>query len=38
MNTDEITEKIIGCAYIIANELGHGFLKTLLLMKSGKQG
>ena len=23
----EITERIIGCAYRVANELGHGFLE-----------
>ncbi len=29
MNTDEITEKIIGCAYTVANELGAGFLEKV---------
>jgi GxxExxY protein len=29
MNRDEITEKIIGCAYTVANELGHGFLEKV---------
>ena len=29
MNTNEITEKIIGCAYTVANELGHGFLEKV---------
>jgi|GEM_PF-6407463 len=26
MKIDEITKKIIGCAYTVTNELGHGFL------------
>jgi GxxExxY protein len=29
MTTDEITEKIIGCAFTVANELGHGFLEKV---------
>jgi GxxExxY protein len=29
MKVDEITEKIIGCAYTVANELGNGFLKKV---------
>jgi len=29
MKIDEITEKIIGCAYTVANELGHGFLEKV---------
>lgn len=29
MTTDEITEKIIGCSYTVANELGHGFLEKV---------
>lgn len=26
MNYDPLTERIIGCAYTVANTLGHGFL------------
>jgi GxxExxY protein len=29
MTTDEMTEKIIGCAYEAANRLGHGFLEKV---------
>ncbi len=29
MNTDEITETIIGCAYKVANSLGSGFLEKV---------
>jgi len=29
MKTDEITEKIIGCAYTVSNELGMGFLEKV---------
>jgi len=29
MNTDKITEKIIGCAYTVSNELGSGFLEKV---------
>jgi GxxExxY protein len=29
MKIDEITEKIIGCADTLANELGHGFLEKV---------
>jgi len=29
MRTDEITEKIIGCAYTVSNELGAGFLEKV---------
>ena len=29
MNEDDITEKIIGCAYSVARELGFGFLEKV---------
>jgi GxxExxY protein len=29
MNTDEITEKIIGCAFTVSNVLGSGFLEKV---------
>ena len=29
MNGDELTETIIGCAYAVANTLGHGFLEKV---------
>lgn len=29
MNTDEITKKIIGCAYAVSNVLGAGFLEKV---------
>ena len=42
MNTDIITEKIIGCAYAVGNELGVGFLEKVyenaLLIELAKQG
>ena len=42
MNTDEITEKIIGCAYAVSNELGVGFLEKVyenaLLIELNNQG
>ncbi len=42
MNTDEITEKIIGCAYAVSNELGAGFLEKVyenaLFIELVKQG
>ncbi len=41
MNAD-ITEKIIGCAYLVSNELGAGFLEKVyenaLLIELQKQG
>ncbi|PCI44502.1 MAG: GxxExxY protein [Proteobacteria bacterium] len=42
MNTDEITEKILGCGYSVSNELGVGFLEKVyenaLLIELRKQG
>jgi len=42
MNIDEITEKIIGCAYTVSNELGAGFLEKVyenaLCLELAKQG
>ena len=42
MNTDQITEKIIGCAYAVGNELGVGFLEKVyenaLLIELEKKG
>ncbi len=42
MNTDKITEKIIGCAYTVSNELGVGFLEKVyensLFIELVKQG
>ncbi len=42
MNTDKITENIIGCAYAVSNELGAGFLEKVyenaLLIELVKQG
>lgn len=42
MNTDIITEKIIGCAYTVSNELGAGFLEKVyenaLVIELKKQG
>jgi len=29
MQSDELTETIIGCAYTVANTLGHGFLEKV---------
>jgi GxxExxY protein len=29
MNSDELTERIIGCAYTVANTLGNGFLEKV---------
>ena len=29
MTDDELTEKIIGCAYIVHNKLGPGFLEKI---------
>lgn len=29
MNNDPLTEKVIGCAYTVANTLGHGFLEKV---------
>ena len=29
MEFEEITEKIIGCAYTVYNKLGHGFLESV---------
>jgi GxxExxY protein len=29
MNSDELTETIIGCAYTVANALGNGFLEKV---------
>ena len=29
MNSDELTETIIGCAYAVANALGNGFLEKV---------
>ncbi len=40
--TNELTEKIIGCAYAVANTLGHGFLEKVyenaLLVELGNKG
>jgi len=42
MNTDVITEKVIGCAYAVSNELGAGFLEKVyenaLCLELAKQG
>jgi len=42
MKVDNITEKIIGCAYTVSNELGAGFLEKVyenaLLLEMAKQG
>ncbi len=42
MNTDQMTEKIIGCAYAVGNELGVGFLEKVyenaLLIELEKKG
>jgi len=42
MNIDQITEKIIGCAYAVSNELGVGFLEKVyenaLLIEMEKKG
>jgi len=42
MNIDQITEKIIGCAYAVSNELGVGFLEKVyenaLLIEMEKNG
>jgi len=42
MKIDEITEKIIGCAYAVSNELGVGFLEKVyenaLYIELAKQG
>jgi GxxExxY protein len=26
---NEITERVIGCAYVVSNALGHGFLEKV---------
>ncbi len=42
LDTDVITEKIIGCAYTVSNELGAGFLEKVyenaLCLELAKQG
>ncbi len=42
MNTDKITEHIIGCAYKVSNDLGAGFLEKIyenaLVIELKKQG
>jgi len=42
MNSDKVTERIIGCAYVVSNELGVGFLEKVyenaLLIELKKQG
>jgi len=42
MNTDKITEHIIGCAYKVSNDLGVGFLEKVyenaLVIELKKQG
>jgi len=42
MEIDEITEKVIGCAYTVSNELGVGFLEKVyenaLCIELGKHG
>ena len=32
MNNDPLTEKVIGCAYTVANTLGHGFWRRCMKM------
>ncbi len=42
MNTDKVTEHIIGCAYKVSNDLGAGFLEKIyenaLVIELKKQG
>jgi len=42
MNSDKVTERIIGCAYVVSNDLGVGFLEKVyenaLLIELKKQG